>query len=254
MLCFDTEKWTNSHALIYCVFCESIFYKTPTFSITFSIILRLLELLRFPNSWRSKCNSWRNNCVGAKSLGRATERSPWDGCRDEILGGYRYTPRILNELIPTKMAMFFLPEPTLLQTIMLDIQPLAFGEGNGYYYTSKSWMLKKKHCLWGFWPGFSNFLEVEQRKKTKKHSSDDEVHDTKQMHMFFSTSLQVVQRCSLWQFKMQGHRTYRRSLLQGKMVHSLENLGKPWSVVGIGWYESFLLTYEVSYHILNHIA
>ena len=127
MLCFDTEKWTNSHGLIYYVFCESIFYKTPTFSITFSIILRLLELLRFPNSWRNKCNSWRNNCVGAKSLGRATERSPWDGCRDEILGGYRYTPRILNELIPTKMAMFFLPEPTLLQTIMLEaLQPLGF--------------------------------------------------------------------------------------------------------------------------------
>ncbi len=67
-------------------------------------------------------------------------------------------------------------------------------------------------------------------------------------------SLQVAEICSLWHFgspmKMQGHRTNRRCLLQGKVVHSQENLGKPWSVVGIGWYETCLhLTYENSDHM-----
>ena len=67
-------------------------------------------------------------------------------------------------------------------------------------------------------------------------------------------SLQVAEICSFWHFgspmKMQGHRTNRRCLLQGKVVHSQENLGKPWSVVGIGWYETCLhLTYEDSDHM-----
>ena len=79
-------------------------------------------------------------------------------------------PEFWTNWYQQKWPCFFLPEPTLLQTIMLDIQPLAFGEGNGYYYTSKSWMLKKKTLPMGFLTWFLQLLGGRTTKKKQRNT------------------------------------------------------------------------------------